>query len=125
MVTWKRIKHKRKFKSYLLNLANKVEKPNKQTNLLKIVSDPSTHVEFYASPSKDNDCTLIILAWVKDHNLFAIHGFEFEDSIQKIRNSGKGYYKNFITVFDLFDKADSIPELPELVQAFWEDLLND
>lgn len=116
---WNKIKHNRKLKQYLRNLALQVSSPTKQSKILEIVSAKNTETQFFVSENKEADHSLFILAVVSDPNLFAFYGFEFEDKVERYKKEGKEYYKNFVSVFDIWKKGDPTI-LPDLVQAFWD-----
>lgn len=116
---WIRIKHTRKFKSYLKNLGKQVKSPTKQTFMLLTVSDPSTNSEFFVTRNYNVDFGLIVLSVVYDKNLFMMYGFSFDDQIERAKAKGQGFYKDFITVFDLYRHGDEMECLPEILQEFW------
>ncbi len=124
-MAWIRFKHKRQLKSYLRNIVSTVTEPNKQTNLLKIISDKTTEVQFFGKIQNEENLSLTILAWVQDDNFFGMHGFELEDSVEWRKVTGDESVKDFVTIHDLFKKGIQIPELPVLVEAFWENLIYD
>lgn len=122
-MNWVKIKHKRKLKLYLKNLAKQSKVQDKQNLLQLIVSDNETNSEFYATKHPENEFGLLFLVEVTDLNLYAMYGFSFEDQIEKAKNQGKEYYSDFVTVFDIWRHGKEIDELPEMVKTFWEDYI--
>jgi hypothetical protein len=122
-MSWVRIKHNRKLKKYLGNLAKQVKNQNKQTLLQFIISDTMTNSEFFATKNPENEFGLIFLVQVTDLNLYAIYGFSFEDQIEKAKKEGKEFFSDFKTVFDIVRHGQVLDELPEMVKTFWEDYI--
>lgn len=116
-MNWSKIKHKRKFKRYLLSVSRDLSNNEIQKKIIELITNKNLNVSFYAKPA-DEAYTLLVSVCVEKENLFLVHGFEVYDSIEKDKIAGVRYYSSFVTFFDLYRGGESIENLPEYLEEF-------
>jgi hypothetical protein len=115
---WSKIKHKRKFKRYLIAVAKGADFGDRLRILMSLFGDRKSSCTFFVKPSEEVPLTLTVVAVIEESNLFAIYGFDILDKIEKSKLSGDSYFSDFVSFHDLYRGGDLVLDLPNYVQEF-------